>query len=135
MGAWGVLAFDNDTANDWVFDLDEATDLSLVDSAIVQFEAASSGYLDADIASNALAACEVVARLQGRPGYTNAYTDTVDRWVAAHLIQPSAQLVERCLAAIDRILGENSELAELWVESEGKKWRAAMIDLRVRVCP
>ena len=27
MGAWGVLAFDNDDANDWAYDLEEADDL------------------------------------------------------------------------------------------------------------
>lgn len=34
LGAWGVLAFDNDTANDWAYDLEGADDLSLVRSAL-----------------------------------------------------------------------------------------------------
>ena len=34
MGAWGVLAFDNDDANDWVYELEEVGDLSLVESAL-----------------------------------------------------------------------------------------------------
>ena len=33
MGAWGKLAFDNDTANDWAYDLKDVSDLSLVESA------------------------------------------------------------------------------------------------------
>ena len=28
MGAWGVLAFDNDDANDWAYGLEEADDHS-----------------------------------------------------------------------------------------------------------
>ena len=29
MGAWGHRSFDNDTANDWAYDLKEVSDLSL----------------------------------------------------------------------------------------------------------
>jgi hypothetical protein len=61
------------------FDLDQVSDLSLVESAIHEVEGAGSQYLDQGIACNALAACEVLARLRGRPGYTNAYTENVDR--------------------------------------------------------
>src|ERR1700733_11917553 len=31
MGAWGELAFDNDSANDWAYSLDEADDLAPVE--------------------------------------------------------------------------------------------------------
>jgi hypothetical protein len=68
MGAWGELAFDNDAANDWAYGLDDVDDLSLVESALQVIEAVGSGYLDQDIACNALAACEVLARLRGKPG-------------------------------------------------------------------
>lgn len=135
MGAWGELAFDNDTSNDWAYGLDEVDDLSLVESAFDEVEEAGDEYLDQDVACNALAACEVIARLKGNPGYTNSYTENVDNWVAAHKIKPSAALVKRASAAIDRILGDDSELRELWEESEseGQKWRAAVEDLRRRV--
>jgi hypothetical protein len=33
VGAWNVLAFDNDHANDWAYDLDGVSDLSLVESS------------------------------------------------------------------------------------------------------
>jgi hypothetical protein len=62
----GVLAFDNDNANDWAHGLDDAEDLTLVESAILEVETVGSGYLDQDLACNALAACEVLARVQGR---------------------------------------------------------------------
>jgi Domain of unknown function (DUF4259) len=75
MGAWGELAFDNDTACDWAYELADASDLRLVEAAFADVEAVGSGYLDQDVACVALAACEVVARLQGHPGYTNSYTE------------------------------------------------------------
>ncbi len=68
MGAWGVLAFDNDDANDWAYGLENISDLSLVESAFSQLEAADN-YLEAPAACEALAACEVIARLLGHTGY------------------------------------------------------------------
>lgn len=69
MGTWGVLAFDNDDANDWAAGFDEDTrDLSLVENALAAVESEGSGYLEQGIACEALAACEVLARLQVKGG-------------------------------------------------------------------
>jgi hypothetical protein len=73
VGAWGELAFDNDSANDWAYGLDDVNDLSLIESTFAELEAVGSQYLDQDFACNALAACEVLARLRGQPGCTNGY--------------------------------------------------------------
>jgi hypothetical protein len=137
MGAWGYLAFDNDTTNDWAGTLETVDDLSLVESAFDELEDIGDEYLEADIAAEALGACETIARLLGNPGYTNAYTEKVDRWVAIHQLKPSLELVNRASAALDRILDENSELRELCEEGdEGNKkndWHKAMNDLRQRL--
>ena len=134
MGAWGELAFVNDTACDWAYDLEGVNDLSLVEAALGEVEAVGKDYLDSDLACNALAACEVIARLLGRPGYQNSYTETVDKWVKAHKLKPSPALVQRALGAIKRILGEDSEMRELWEEDgPNPEWRAAVEDLRKRV--
>lgn len=133
MGAWGELAFDNDTANDWAYDLADARDLSLVESALTELEAVGSGYLDQDVACVALAACQVLARPQGRPGYSNAYTEEVDQWVAKHPMPVPAALVIRGSTAIDRVLGDHSDLRELWEEQDPALWLAAAADLRTRL--
>ncbi|MBV8526891.1 MAG: DUF4259 domain-containing protein [Candidatus Dormibacteraeota bacterium] len=109
MGAWGTLAFDNDAAGDWAYDLVEGTDLSAVDGALGDVQAVGGDYLDQDVASVGLAACEVLARLQGRPGYSNAYTAKVDAWAAAHPAQLSPAQIQRGAAVIDRILADPSE--------------------------
>ena len=133
MGAWGVLAFDNDSANDWAYGLDGTDDLTLVEAALSDVDAIGSGYLEVDAASAALAACEVLARLQGRPGYTDTYNAKVDLWVAAHPLDVPTSLVTRASSAIDRVLGENSELRELWDESGPDDWLAGVADLRSRL--
>lgn len=133
MGAWGVLAFDNDSANDWAYDLEESDDLSLVESAFEEVEQVGADYLDQDLACAALAACEVLARLRGNAGYSNAYTAKVDTWVAAHRIIPAPELLVRASAVIDRILGNDSELCELWAGGDGEEWKKATQDLRDRL--
>lgn len=134
MGAWGIKTFDNDSASDWAFGLEEVEDLSLVESAFDELEATGDDYLDLDIACNALAACEVLARLRGRTGYSDSYTEPVDLWVEAHQMTPPASLVARAGSAIDRILGPDSELDHLWEETgEYHDWRDQIRDLRDRV--
>lgn len=135
MGAWGVLPFDNDSANDWAYGLEEVSDLSLVRSALSELERVGGQYLDQDIACRVLAACEVLSRLLGKFGYRNASTAKVDEWVAQHPIQPEPALLERALAGIDRILGEDSELRELWGDGDDGAWRQSVEELRRRLMP
>jgi hypothetical protein len=115
----------------WADGLERFDDLSLVESTFDELENVGDDYLEVDIACDALGACEVIARLSGNPGYTNAYTEKVDLWVANHQLKPSSELVQKAVVAIDRILGENSELCELWEENEA--WIGAMQDLRARL--
>jgi hypothetical protein len=134
MGAWGYLAFDNDTTNDWAYGLEEVDDFSLVEAALDELEEVSEDYLEQDFACNGLGACEVLARLLGNAGYTNAYTEKVDQWVADHKLKPPPALLKRASAAIDRILGDDTELRQLWEEGEdAEPWRKAMEDLRGRL--
>lgn len=132
MGAWGVLAFDNDDANDWAYGLDEVSDLSLVEDALGAVGEAVD-YLEAPEACEALAACEVLARLKGNFGYQNAYTAKVDQWVKQHPVRPTPQLLAQASMAIDRILADGSELRELWEEDDSSEWVGAVEDLRRRV--
>lgn len=66
MGTWGVLTFDNDSACDWASGLDKVDDLSLVQEAVDAVTEAGDDYLDSYVATDALAACEVLARLRVR---------------------------------------------------------------------
>lgn len=134
MGAWGANTFDNDVACDWAFGLEEVYDLSLVQATLVRVLTVGDAYLDSDDACEGLAACEVIARLKGNWGVRDTYTESVDKWVEGHAIQPPADLVDQARAVIDRVLTAPSELMELWDESgESKEWRDAVADLRARV--
>jgi uncharacterized phage infection (PIP) family protein YhgE len=134
MGAWSHESFGNDDACDWAYDLEEADDLSLIESALDAVLAAGSEYLEAPEASQAIAAAEAVARLQGNFGIKDSYSETVDTWVGKVKLVPTSQLVAKTRQVLDRIIAEPSELLELWQESdESDSWLGAVSELRARI--
>ena len=133
MGAWGAGNFDNDTALDWIWDLEASKDLSIVEATISEV-LDEDDYLDPDIACMGLAAAEVVAALKGKPA--DKLPDEVSNWVAAHQVTPGDVLIKGCLAAVDKIRNDDiSELKELWEEDEGplQDWHAVLDDLTARL--
>jgi len=134
MGAWSHEAFGNDDAADWIAQLEERNDLGLVESTLDAVLAIGDDYLEAPEASEAIAAAEVVARLQGRPGNGDADTEAVDEWVARVKLPAPPALIAKARRALDRILTEPSELMELRDESEdAAAWRASVEDLKARL--
>src|SRR5262245_1582295 len=134
MGAWGTGIFDNDTACDWAFGLEETSDLSLIESAFDKVLNIGGEYLDAGDAEEALAAAEAIARLKGNWGIRNSYTEKMDRWVETTRLIPSQALIEKALKAIERLLSGPSELLELWGETEDFiAWEESVKDLSKRL--
>ncbi|MGV3772086.1 MAG: DUF4259 domain-containing protein [Verrucomicrobiales bacterium] len=133
MGAWDHTSFGNDEACDWAYELEDCADLSFVEQTLDKV-VNNAEYLETFEAAEAIAAAETVARLQGRHGIQNAYSETVDQWVEAHPIIPPPALIAKAHAALDRILDGNSELFDLWEESDSfEEWKGAMIDLKERI--
>jgi hypothetical protein len=134
MGAWSPESFGNDDACDWVYRLEETTDLRLIESTLDTVLAKGGDYLEAAEAAEAIAAAEAVARLQGHFGSCDSYSETLDAWVRKLRLPPSLALAGKAQRALDRIVGEASELRELWDESdEGEAWTAAVKELRARI--
>jgi Domain of unknown function (DUF4259) len=133
MGAWAEDTFGNDTACDWIGTFLNNPCLPAVKSAVeAVFEA--DDYLDSDEACNCLAACEVIARLQGKWGVRNAYSEELDKWIEANPTSVPNDIKAAAAAAIERILGEDSELPELWDDGgRNEKWHRAIDDLRERI--
>lgn len=126
MGAWAADSFGNDTACDWVFDFLDNGAFSYVVATLDQAFACED--VDSDVGACVLAACEVVARLQGRWGEEN---EELDAWVKAHPMVPDQAVVAKALAAIDRVTSDASELKELW--EDDPEWAGAVAELRQRV--
>lgn len=135
MGAWSHESFGNDDACDWAAQLDEYDDLSLVEATLdAVLEAGDDDDLEAPEASEAIAAAEVVARLQGNPGAADDVPEGLDAWVERIQLLPSADLAAKARRALDRVLAAPSELMELWDESgEAEAWQASVRQLKGRI--
>jgi hypothetical protein len=133
MGAWSTDSFGNDTAGDWSGALQNTSNLSLVRETIQKAVDAGDKYIDADTASEVIAAVEVIARLKGNFGVRDSYSESTDAWVEDHPQQPPQELVALAVRALDRILVQPSELLELWEESdEFEAWKNSVLDLKNR---
>lgn len=133
MGAWSHEAFSNDDALDWVHGLEAVDDLSLIEAALQAVLDDADAYLEAPQASEALAAIELIARLRGQAG-DEACPEMAEDWVARVRLLPPEPLVQRALAALDRIGAGDSELKELWDDSDSAEaWQASLAQLRRRL--
>ena len=134
MGAWSHESFGNDEACDWLADLREGSDLRPAEAAFDEVLTVGGGNLEARQAVEAIAAAEVLARILGRFGVRDAYSERIDAWVTQVRLKPSPDLISKARRALDRVLVVPSELMELWEEDgEPSDWRAAVNDLRGRI--
>jgi hypothetical protein len=142
MGAWGFNSFENDAAADWLGDLRESGDSGLIRNSLQavfpkppgflgKLMGKRSSYLDADGASAALVAAEVVAALRGKPHAK--LPPEVEKFVADNDQAASTALSALAFKAVQRIRAE-SELCELWQESEDfELWQAELESLEQRL--
>ena len=134
MGTWSYESFGNDDACDWSYELEEVDSLSFIEATLDAVLASGDEYLEAPEASQAIAAAEVIARLQGNFGVRDSYTQSVDEWVGRVKLVPPQELARKAHRALVRILQGPSELLELWQESDASTaWINAVSDLRARI--
>lgn len=163
MGAWGHGSFDNDDAMDWAgmfLEADEGMpddtddddedppqtkEVLLIGPLAVLVETPDDEYIDAPVASEALAAAEVIAALFGNPSQElreaakDASEDNTLGQLMVWVKKTKSQIKSRgnirglALDGLDRVL--HSELSELWEDSEdgGAAWKQAVEDLRKRL--
>jgi hypothetical protein len=114
MGAWDVTAFGNDDASDMVLELLEQSNPREFLSQILD-QAKETGYLEAPEGSRMVAAAAIVAAARKRESIT--IPDNLASWIQANesILKP---LAPAALSAIGRIRGSQSELCELWQETD-----------------
>jgi hypothetical protein len=131
VGAWGPGAFENDDSSDWVWELEDDTDASVVTealSAIVDLDA--DDYIEAPEACNAIAAAEIVAAARGHQGVE--LPSEARAWIDrnAQLVDPS--LLALAVVAVERI-SIDSELKELWDDAGNTEWARLTAELLERL--
>ena len=132
MGAWSHEPFGNDDANDWAYDLEKVSDLSLVEQALDQALDAED-YLEAPDGSNAVAAVEVLAKMLGKGTQSDSYTEKIDEWLESVSVKPSKELLDKAKRVLVRVLGENSELKELWDDAGVDEWSDSIRALQAAI--
>lgn len=135
MGAWSHEAFGNDDACDWLAQLEQSDDFSAIESAFDTILTVDDDfYIEAPEACEAIAAAEVVARLQGNVGTEDGSSEQVDAWIERVRSTPSSNLAGRAIRVLDRILTEPSELLDLSNEVEASTaWLASINELKMRL--
>lgn len=116
MGTWGTGPFEDDTALDWVVELEGTrTDDVLVDALSAAADVPPDEYLESTEGVIAMAAAAIVAC--ARDGLeTSDLPDEARAYLARRSAPPNPRLVRLALAAIDRVMAPESELVALWEE-------------------
>src|SRR3954471_20098820 len=133
MGAWDAGSFQNDTALDWAGSLSESGDIAAVRTALVRVleerrsdrpsfmgrllgRRTVAPYLEAHVASEGVAAAEIVAFWLGHPD--KHFPDYLRDWATRHSEPLSPGFIALARQAVSTIKTK-SELKDLWVESDG----------------
>jgi hypothetical protein len=122
MGTWGYGPFEDDLALDWVLELEEAEDWSVVENALrAAAETAPEEYLESPEGREAWAAAAVVVAADNR---VIGLPDKVSLWLTAHGDTRPPELRRLASDALERVLGDESELVALWKESGRDEFEA-----------
>ncbi|GAB3932714.1 hypothetical protein GCM10029976_039070 [Kribbella albertanoniae] len=132
MGTWDATVFGNDDAADWADILVNADLEQLVADALERATgSAGAEYLRYSKGVQALAAAEIVAAAAGAPTDANAYNERALEWASGRA--RLASLTPVAIRAVDRVVADDSELAELWAEGDETAWLKTTDDLRERL--
>jgi hypothetical protein len=132
MGTWGVGAFQNDDAMDWVAALSSARDASVLRIAFDTVLNDDEAYIESPEASVALAAAAVVAAAIGAPGPELPLA--VADWLAHHRGDVMSATVREAREAVSRVIS-HSELRDLWEDSDVSEWEVGVAHLLKRLAP
>lgn len=128
MSTWDTSSFDNDDAQDWLAELDEAEGTDILTEALSTV-AENEDYVEAPEAQQAVAAAEVVAAMNGHPAAD--LPDEAATW-SQRRGSADSTLAELARRAVSRVQTD-SELKELWEEGDATDWNAMMSDLSARL--
>jgi hypothetical protein len=136
MGAWGVAAFEDDTALDWLsIQFEERGAKAVAEAINFVADFPSSEYLERDQGVEARIAAEMVAIAFGHPpsSVPTEVTEQINGKTDDIMAIPFIRLV--ALKAVDRLMQNNSEINDLWTEedSNAAEWNVAMSDLTKRL--
>ena len=137
MGTWGTGYFEDDSALDFMSHIERSNDPKRV--LVKAFDKAiKSDYLESDEGTAVIVSAAYVDRQLNGTKFTpqnNEQPLEVDTFPDRYPDQNLLDLKAKAVAALARILGDNSEINELWAENDEEypKWREGIQQLIARL--
>lgn len=129
-GAWGSGSFENDSALDWVYEIEESegSDILLKTLRTVFI----SEYIEVDVCSSAIAAAEVVAAIKIKK--YDSLPKSLASWSRANESMYEPEMSKFALKALEICRSKTkSELAQLWAESNSAEWQSSVRALELKL--
>ena len=120
MGAWGHRHYENDSALDFAAEVEESTNPKEI-FANVFASVIESDYLDSEDAAAAIVSATYVDSQVNGTKFSGAESTElleVDTFGVRHPNVDLADLQTKAVDALNKVLGDESELNELWLENE-----------------
>lgn len=123
MGAWGTGIYENDEALDFIEQLKESTDAYDLMKDKLQ-EASATDYMEVDVGNAVLVVVDIVCNVLNH-SIAEIENEDLQDWLETNRSLDVHTLKDLALLALENILGEESELNELWQENEEEypAWR------------
>lgn len=133
MGTWSHEPFGNDIASDWAYEFEENDGYEVIEDAFDQIiDMATEEFIDADIGCIAHAAAEVLAKsFTDGVAENEYYPESVEKWLQHNQHKHNYELIPKALLALNLLISENSELDELWQDSDDyEDWTKNIAELK-----
>jgi len=134
MGAWGHEIFEDDTTCDFVYEIAESDDPIQMLSNTFSNALNTKEYLEFDECCAVLVSAATVDTIVNGTHHPSE-TESFREFVEANKSLPVENLKQSAAKALDKVLGEHSELNELWRENEEdySKWKNVVLQLKERL--
>ncbi|KAF1026579.1 MAG: hypothetical protein GAK29_01198 [Acinetobacter bereziniae] len=133
MGTWSHEPFGNDIASDWAYEFEENDGYEVIEDAFDQIiDMATEEFIDSDIGCIAHAAAEVLAKsFTDGVAENEYYPEPVEKWLQHNQHKHNYELIPKALLALNLLISENSELDELWQDSDDyEDWTKNIAELK-----
>lgn len=129
-GAWGTGSFENDTALDWVYEIEESKGSAVLLKTLRTVFL--SEYIEVDVCSSAIAAAEVVASIKNKK--YDSLPKSLASWSRTNESMYEPEMSKFAIKALEMCRNKNkSELAQLWEESGSPEWQSSVKGLELKL--
>jgi hypothetical protein len=132
MGTWGPGVFEDDCTLECFTDLRDSESIEYISNALE--DAVDSIYLDYETSCAAVVAAAVIDALVNDMDYDSGNGQFME-WVNQNRKMPVVRFKNEAVKALRRVLSEDSELYEQWLENDSSfmEWKAGLENIIMRL--